>query len=279
VFQTIGHTLELIRTSWKVLLQDRELIFFPLLSGLLTLAALAVFGAIAAATGTLERITKASSAGTGQQAVTPVDAVLGIVFLFTVFAIVIFFNSALIAGALQRLQGGDPTVSSGIRAGAAHLPQILAWSAISVVVSLILNALRERGGIGGVIASWIGGAAWGFATFFVIPVLVIEGTGPIEAIKRSSGLFSRTWGNQVAGSFGFGLVYLVAILIGTLISVAFFAISPVLGVVVAVPLIAAAFGIVQALEGIFKAALYQFAKGEAAAGFDQATLRGAYHAR
>jgi len=120
--------------------------------------------------------------------------------------------------------------------------------------------------------------AWGLATFFVIPVLVAEGVGPVEAIKRSSGLLRQTWGRQFAASFAFGLVYVVAVLVALLPAALLFAVHPVLGVAGGVPLVAIAIGTVQALEGIFKAALYEFANGNAPQGFDRGTLAGAYRA-
>ena len=34
MFATIGHTFELMKMSWNVLMKDRELILFPVLSGI-----------------------------------------------------------------------------------------------------------------------------------------------------------------------------------------------------------------------------------------------------
>lgn len=201
---------------------------------------------------------------------------LGAVFVFVSSAIVIFFNAALIAAALERLRGGDPNIGSGLRAASARLPQILAWALISVIVSLILQALRERGGIAGSIAAMIGGVAWGLATFLVIPVLVSEGVGPVEAIRRSAGLLRGTWGRQVAANFGFMIVGLLAVLAAVLPAALLFAVSPLLGIAVGVPLVALAIGVVQALEGIFKAALYDYARGDMPHGFDRDTLASAY---
>ena len=277
MFATIGHTFELMKMSWRVLMQDRELIFFPILAGLTLLVLIGAFLAIGSSTGTLDRLDALQGADSEQET-QAVDYVLGLSFVFLSSAIVIFFNAALIASALERLRGGDPNITSGLRRASAHLPQILAWALISVIVSLLLRALRQRGGIAGQIASLIGGVAWGFATFFVIPVLVTEGVGPIEAIKRSAGLFRQTWGRQVASSFGFGLITIAAVLIAVLPAALLFAIHPVLGIGVGVPLVAVAIGTVQALEGIFKAALYDFARGEQPHGFDRATLEGAYRA-
>ena len=33
MFRTIGHTFELMKMSWRVLMMDRELILFPIMSG------------------------------------------------------------------------------------------------------------------------------------------------------------------------------------------------------------------------------------------------------
>ena len=271
MFRTIGHTFELMKMSWRVLMMDRELILFPIMSGVALLGLVAVMLGVGGATGTLDRVSEGSSESLGAA-----DAILGAAFVFISSAIVIFFNAALIAAALERLRGGDPNIGSGLRAASARLPQILAWALITVIVSMILQALRERGGIAGSIASMIGGVAWSLATFFVIPVLVTEGVGPIEAIKRSAGLLRQTWGNQVTANFGFMIVGLLAVLVAIVPAALLFFVHPLLGIAVGVPLVAVAIGTVQALEGIFKAALYDYARGDDPHGFDRDTLAGAY---
>ncbi|MYE31196.1 MAG: hypothetical protein F4X80_00710 [Chloroflexi bacterium] len=271
MFRTIGHTFELMKMSWRVLMMDRELILFPIMSGAGLLVLVGVMLGVGGATGTLDRVGEGSSESLGA-----VDAILGATFVFVSSAIVIFFNAALIAAALERLRGGDPNIASGLRAASARLPQILAWALITVIVSMILQALRERGGIAGSIASMIGGVAWSLATFFVIPVLVTEGVGPIEAIKRSAGLLRQTWGNQVTANFGFMIVGLLAVLVAIVPAALLFFVHPLLGIAVGVPLVAVAIGTVQALEGIFKAALYDYARGDEPHGFDRDTLASAY---
>ena len=44
-------------------------------------------------------------------------------------------------------------------------------------------------------------------TFFVVPIIVSENIGPINAIKRSTSLFKQTWGDQVVANFGFGIFF------------------------------------------------------------------------
>ncbi len=278
MFRTIGHTFELMKMSWSVLMKDRELILFPIMAAVGVVIVIGVFFGVAASTGTLDRLDSATQAGTTEDS-RPIDIVIGIALYASVTFVVIFFNTALVAAALQRLRGGDPNISSGLKVALAHLPAIIGWALIAATVGLILQALRSRteGFLGQIAISLVGGV-WAYMTFFVLPVLVAEGIGPIAAIKRSAGLFRQTWGRQAVSSFGFGLVYIVAVLIAVLPAAALFAVSPLIGIVVGAITIPLAIGTVQAMEGIFKAALYEYALGEKPLEFDQNTLSGAYRA-
>ena len=279
MFNTISHTFSLVKTSWRVLMQDRELLLFPILSGVTLLALIGVFFVIGLGTGTVARLSAGVPADRAV-AVTAVDVIVGFVFLVLAYAVAITFNAALIAAALERLRGGDPTVASGLRAVAPHLPAILGWAVIAATVGLILSALRDRANnnfIGRLAISLVGGV-WAYVTYFVVPVLVVEGLGPIAAIRQSSALFSRTWGNQAVAGFGFGLVYLAAAVVAFLPAALLYAVSPALGIVVGVLTMSLAVAIVMAIEGIFKAALYRFARGEGAGMFDGNTLHAAYRA-
>lgn len=277
MFATIGHTFELMKMSWSVLMKDRELILFPVMSAIGVVLVIALFFGIAGATGSIDRLDTATGGSTEESQ--PIDLVLAVALYASTTFVVIFFNAALVAAALERLRGGDPNVRSGLRAAAAHLPAIIGWALISATVGLLLQLLRDRmdNFIGQIVISLIGGV-WAYMTFFVVPILVAEGTGPIEGIKRSSGLFQRTWGRQVTSSFGFFFVYIVAVLIAFLPAALLFAISPLAGIVVGAITIPLAIGTVQAMEGIFKAALYEFALGESPLEFDRGTLSGAYRA-
>jgi len=282
MFATIGHTFQLMKMSWRVLMKDRELILYPIMSGIVLLVVIAAFAGIGATTGTLDRLDSMSGSGSAAAAseeARPVDYVMGASLYVIAYFVVIFFNAALVSAALERLRGGDPTVRSGLRAAWAHLPQIIGWAIIAATVGLILQAIRDRmdNFLGRMVMGFLG-AAWAYATFFVVPVLVAEGIGPIEAIKRSGGLSRGTWGRQFTASFGFGLVYIVAVLLAFLPAALLFIVAPVLGLLAGTVLFALAIGTVQAMEGIFKAALYEYTLGEQPQGFDRDTLSGAYRA-
>ena len=154
---------------------------------------------------------------------------------------------------------------------------IFGWALIAATVGLALQLLRanQRNMFARIVIDIIGGV-WEFLTFFVIPVLVSENVGPIGAIKRSSGLVRKTWGRQITASFGFMLVYILAVVIGAVPALLVGLISGIAGVAVGVVTVGLALCTVQALEGIFKAALYEFAMGEKPAEFDLRTLQTAY---
>ena len=253
------------------MMKDRELLLFPVFTVLGLVVVLGVFFGIASMTGSLERLDSETATTTGM------DAALYVLAFFSAYFVVIFFNAALISAALERLRGGDPNVSSGLGHALAHIHTLLGWSIIAATVGLILQLLRanQRNAIARIVIDMIGGI-WEFLTFFVIPILVSENVGPFGAIKRSSGLVRKTWGRQITASFGFMIVYILAVVVGLLPAYLVGMVSGTAGMVVGVLTVGLALCTVQALEGIFKAALYEFAMGEKPAEFDLRTLQNAY---
>ena len=270
MFATIGHTFDLMKMSWRVLMLDRELILFPIMSvvALVAVAAAVLGGGLLS--GAFGLAQEGGEGSTG-------DLALGLLLAFVSMAVVIFFNAALVAAAMERLRGGDPSVTSGLKAASARIPQILAWAVVVTAVMLILRAIRNRGGIAGQIAAMFGEAAWELASFFAVPFIVEEGVGPFDALRRSASLLRQTWGRQITAGFGFGLLTIVAVIGAVLIAVLLAAIHPFLGLAIGIPLVGLAWATVTALEGIFKAALYDYATGREPHGFDQASLQNAYH--
>lgn len=269
MFGTIGHTFELMKMSWGVLMKDKELLFFPLFTVMGLVVVLGIFFGIAGANGSITRL----DAGTANR----FDQILYVLAFFSAYFVVIFFNAALVSAALVRLRGGDPNVSSGLSHAFAHIHMIFGWALIAATVGLALQLLRanQRNMFARIVIDMIGGV-WQFLTFFVIPILVTENLGPVGAIKRSSSLVRETWGRQITASFGFMIVYILAVIIGVIPAVLIGFISGTAGIAVGIVTVGMAICTVQALEGIFKAALYEFALGEKPVEFDLRTLQTAY---
>ena len=269
MFATIGHTFELMKMSWDVLMKDKELLFFPLFTVIGLVAVISIFSGIAGSTGAFTRL--------DANAISRGDQILYVLAFFSSYFVIIFFNAALISAALDRLRGGDPNVSSGLSHAFAHIHTIFIWALIAATVGLALQLLRanQRNVFARMIIDMIGGV-WDFLTFFVVPILVSENVGAIGAIKRSSGLVRKTWGRQITASFGFILVYILAVIIGAIPAILVGFVSGIAGVAVGIMTVGLAVCTVQALEGIFKAALYEYAMGEKPAEFALRTLQTAY---
>ncbi len=274
IFATFGNTWKLIKISWQVLQKDRELILFPILSGIGVLLVVGLTAGVFAGVGTFDRLDSTENAQ-----VNAGDIIVAALAYFVAFFVVIFFNAALIAAARERLKGGDPTVRSGLAVATRRLPAIIGWAFIAGTVGLILNMLRSQNRdsfLSQIIIGMVGGL-WAYLTFFVIPVLVVEGVGPVEAIRRSGGLFKRTWGEQFVSNFGFGLLYIAVVLVAAIPVAILASVSPVAAIIVAIPVIGIGAGSVMAMEGIFKAALYEYAaEGIVPQYYTRESLAGAY---
>ncbi len=275
-----SNSVSLVKSSWHVLSQDKELIALPAISGVVTAIAMIPFAAGAFLAGV-------STTG-DQTQVGPISYVLMFLGYLVAAYVTIFFQSALILAANERLSGGSPTLGSALSAAASRAGHILPWAIISATVSMVLRAIQERSGILGRIVVGLVGMAWTLVTFLVLPILVIEGTGVKEALTRSASTFKRTWGENVIGNAGVGLVGFVGILLGLVVCgpIVFLGVSGDLlavtigGIVVFVlwTILVSVFS--AALSGVFQTALYRFAVlGEEPAGFTHEQIAGAFRPR
>jgi hypothetical protein len=273
MFEKFSRSWELVKASASVLRSDKELMLFPLISGLVTLVVMATFLIPVFALRIFE-----NGVGVG-------GAVVGFLFYFCQYSVIIFFNCALVGAAMIRMDGGDPSLRDGFAAAKSRLPSILGYAAIAATVGVFLQALKSKDNnfIVRLIGSGLG-AAWTLATFLVVPVLVSRNLGPVDALKESVALLKRTWGENAIGNVGigaaFGLITFAFVLVGAGLAFLAFQASPVLAVVVAAVFVVGVLllGVYQAaLSGIYSAALYRYAVShETPAAFQGAMLETAF---
>ncbi len=265
MFDRISNGWELTRQSWHVLRCDKELLLFPLMSGIACLLVMATFAVPLWASGFAEGVIERPE-GEGVTIAEILGYVVLFAFYFVNYFVIVFFNSALVSCAVIRFKGGNPTLGDGLSAASARLPQIAGWALLAATVGVILKAIESRSEKVGMIVTSLLGMAWSIVTYFVVPVIVVEQAGPVRAVKRSTQVMKSTWGETLVANFGIGLiVFLVSL-------VAF--IPLVLGVLaiaagqVALGGVAVALGVValllislvsSALNAIIIAALYLFA--------------------
>ena len=142
-----------------------------------------------------------------------------------------------------------------------RLGAILGWSVLNLTVGLILNAIRDRAGFLGDIAAGVLGAAWNVITWLVVPVIVVEGTGPITSAKRSAVLLKQTWGENLIAQAGLGIIGVLVMLPGLLVFGAVSFVIPLLGLPLLLIYVAVAGSVLAALGGIYRTALYRYAVG------------------
>jgi hypothetical protein len=281
MFERIAASFALARSSWQVLRTDKQLVIFPILSGACCLFVLAAFALPFVAhpqwLGFLDQV--------GQQGanVPPWVYVVAFAYYFCNYFVIVFFNAALISCALVRFSGETPTLGDGLAAAGRRLPQIVAWAAVSATVGLLLKMLENAHEKLGQIAAAILGTAWTVITYFVVPVVVVEGVGPFTAVRRSLSILRHTWGEALVGGWGIGFFMLLLALPGVaLVIAAVVAFPHVLALGIALGVLAAVYFLLlsavgSALNGIFHGALYQYAvKGEVPGGFDGGTLAHAF---
>jgi Family of unknown function (DUF6159) len=90
----------------------------------------------------------------------------------------IYFNAAVMDAAMIRVNGGDPTISDGMKVARENIRRIAAWALFTATVGLILRAIAQRFVFIGRIIAGVASLAWGFATYLVVPVLIFEKIGP-----------------------------------------------------------------------------------------------------
>lgn len=272
----IRNTIELAKASWRVLQQDRELLALPVISFFVSAL---VFGAfIVPALIMSDAFDESSDQGTS-----PMLYVLLIAGSLALTIVSVFFRGALVSGANERLTGGDPTVSSALSGAFSKLHRLVPWAIVTATVGMVLQAIRDRGGLGRFVAGLLD-MAWEVLTFLVLPVVIIEDIGPIAGVKRSAELFRRTWGENLAARVGFGLLGFVALIpalvVGGLAIASGVTILAIIGVVAAVLYIAAVVVVLSALGAIFQTALYHYAATETIVpGFEGTSLATSFEAK
>jgi hypothetical protein len=262
----ISRSIALVGQSYRVLMQDKELMVLPLLSGMLCILAVAsaFFGF-----GLVGMLTRG-------------DRTMGYATIFCVsvvtYAIGIFFQAAIVAGASERMRGGDPTLGSALSTAAAHIGPILGWAIVAATVGTILRIISDRAGFIGKIVVGLVGAAWSLATFFVVPVIVLENRPVGDSVRRSVAIFKETWGEAFVGGLNMGVAAFAAWV--TLIAVTglvAWAGAGVWALGLFVPGAILLVVLFSTLQGVFLAALYRYATtGHAADGFDQTLLSQAF---
>ena len=262
-FTRLSNGWNITVNSFKILKENKQLIIFPILSGISMILILGSFGTAFYA-----------SAGWNVDNINNDDPLLNyaaiFLFYFVNYFVVVFFNTALIHCTRLYFRGEEASVSAGLKFAMSRLGAILSWALFAATVGTILKVIQENVGWLGKIITGLIGVMWSIATFFVVPVIAYEDAGPLQAFKRSTQLMKEKWGESLASTFSLGLIQFFAMII---VAIPLFIIGSLIhilaGIVLAVLGVLLVAAIMSATQTIFVSAVYHNVTGDPVQHYNQ----------
>ncbi|HEY5407440.1 MAG TPA: DUF6159 family protein [Ginsengibacter sp.] len=261
-FDRLSNGWQISMNSFKVLKENKQLIIFPILSGLSLLMIIGSFVIVALA-----------GAGWDFSNVSKPDSLesYAVIFLFYIinYFIVVYFNTALIHCTTLYFKGEEVTVRKGLDFSFSRIGAIFSWALFAGTVGTILKIIQDSVGSLGKIITGLIGVVWSIATFFVVPVIAYENLGPIGAFKRSMQLMKQKWGESLSAGFSFGLIQFLGIIMIALFAFLGALIHPVVGIVIGVLGISLLLAVISAAQSIFISAVYHNINGDPVKQYNQ----------
>jgi hypothetical protein len=218
--EKIQRSLQLFKSSVRVIREHPKLLVFPVVTGVMTTAIalffLAPVGLVVAAPhwvagSSIQKLADSigflrfpSGGGNFNFQIHPLGtAILAFMYLLNMFLATmasVAFNHQI----LEALKGRPVSISAGIAAACARWKAVLLWSLLAGVIGLAIRALEERLSFFGRIIAGLVGLAWSVASVFVIPILARDPTlaNPFKVLSRSAETIKRTWGETLTGYAG-----------------------------------------------------------------------------
>lgn len=252
--------------SFTVLKENRQLILFPIFSGIsMVLVVSSFFIVLFASSGwDITAIDTLKDQGT------LVNYIILFGYYVVNYFIIVFFNTALIHCTHLYFEGQRPTVGDGLRFAVGRIGAIFAWAVFAGTVGSILRIIQDRVGFLGKIITGLLGAAWSIATFFVVPVIAYENVGPVAAFRRSASMMKAKWGESIGATFSFGIIQLLCLFLLAIPSmILFYFVNPLVGIALFFLGFFAITVIFSATKVIFVSAVYHVINGDPVKHFNQ----------
>ncbi len=269
-FDRLSNGWTLAINSLKVLKENKQLIIFPVLSGISLVLIMGSFVLVFLGVN-----------GWSDENIEDPGTIGNYLYLFLFYLvnyfIVVFFNMGLIHCTRLYFRGEEVSINAGLRFSLSRIGTIFSWAVFAATVGTILRIIQEESGLIGKIITGIIGIVWNIATFFVVPVIAYEGLGPIAAFKRSSQLMKQKWGESLGATFSFGLLQFLAMIV--LVIPLFFIgnmIHPIGGIALALMGVFIIATIFSAAQTIFVSAVYHNINDEPVKHFNQQMIDGLF---
>lgn len=196
-------------TSWHVITSHPYLLFFPIVAFLLDAAIwlvgsyqLIMYAATSPEPGRAarEHAVAGDSGFTMQQIVVLIVAFVVMLYLYTLVNQLLF--GALVKCADEELQGRPAGIGTGLAAAFRRLPALMGWAVIQTAVNYVFRLIEGTGPNNVLVVimrtflAFLAMVAWYTVTLFVLPLIMLRGKGPVEALRESFHLIRQTWGRR-----------------------------------------------------------------------------------
>jgi len=279
----IARTRHILYLCLDILLRDKSLMLFPMVSGVVGLLIFMSFLPFwdqsfwkPLAAGKFDTLSGAPSVRE------IVEYLKMFLFYFCGYFTTTFFNVGLLCCVLRHKRGEEAGFVTGLEDALAHVRQIAGWALIAAFVGVILRIVQSRSrslavrlGVG------IVGVAFSLLSFLVVPVMVVQNKGPLDALKESGALFKKTWGERLISGLAFGIFGLI-LMFPAFVLIACTVVAETMGMRIALLAAAGLYMYVfilfqSALETIFRLELYHYAAtGKISDDFDADLFKGAF---
>jgi len=157
-----------------------------------------------------------------------VDEVYGYLLVFLTYLglafISTFFSVATVYTVKTRFDGENASFLESIKFSFSKIHLIFMWSLVSATVGLILKLIEEVAEKSGDTMKFVLsgvrvvlGMAWAIVSIFVVPAMVYNNVGPIDALKNSGSAIKKTWGESLVRVYGLGFIQGLMFLLGILV--------------------------------------------------------------
>lgn len=265
------------RIAWKcvgIILHDKSLLVFPLISMTFTLTILGFFYLTVGP----DKMQLMLNTLRNEQGVQTINVgyygALGIA-LFLIAALATAMNFALTACTRISLEGHDSKLRDGFTIAIRRLPAIFVWSLLSITLGLLWTLLDQERRSSTFLRRRFGNT-WNNMTMLVAPVAILENTNIASAVWRSKSLMQETWGRNLSARFGtfWFVVALNLPLIAKYVALRYSGLGLTLPFVeIALVYFSCTIILAQTTKAVLRVVLYRFAAdNEVARGFDRPLL-------
>ena len=214
MFEIFSRSWKITKLSFKVISHDKEMLMFPVLSGVFSV----LFFIAMLFPSVISKLIEDSAVNDGVSYLLVFVTYLGLAFIST------FFSVATVYTVKTRFEGNNASFMDSIKFSFSKIHLILGWSAVSATVGLILNILdsiadKASGPVKFILNGirFVAGMAWVIVSVFVVPAMVYDNVGPFKALKISTGAIKKTWGESLVRVYGLGFIQGLMIVLGILV--------------------------------------------------------------